>query len=320
MLGRRHFRIKVLQGLYAYFQGGEPRIEVAEKNLLISIEKTIELYYLQWSFFLEVIDFYERRQEDARHKFLPTEEELNPSAKLLDNRVVHQLRENQDLKRRQERYKFNWSDDQEIVRRTWQKIRDSKDHLEYLHSGVSSYEEDRLFAEKLFKKFIARSHDLQYYCDERSIYWADDFDWAASFVLKSLKMIDQGFGASDPLTNLFAREEDDDPAEDHQFTVDLFRKTIIHSTEYEKLIEERTHNWEIDRIALTDIILIKMALTELIHFSNIPVKVTLNEYIELSKYFSSLKSKHFINGILDKLVIDLQEEKKIRKTGRGLMT
>ncbi len=320
MLGRRHFRIKVLQSLYAYFQGGEARLEVAEKNLLLSIDKVYELYFLQLSFLLEVIHFYKFRMEESKGKFYPTDEELNPNQKLLENKVIVKLQQNQELAAMVARYKISWTEEQEMVRKIQQKLKTSKDLAEYLNSGVDSFEEDQEFVGKLFRKFIAKSGDLEYYCEERSIHWADDYDVAAVFVLKTIKLITEQFQERDSLPALLTRDSNSDAADDRRFLLDLFRKTLNHSEEFEKLIDTRTQNWELERIALTDIILIKMALTEFLHFSQIPVKVTLNEYIEISKEFSSVKSKSFINGILDKLVTDLTEKKKIKKTGRGLMT
>ena len=318
MLGRRQYRIKTLQALYAFFQGGEPRLDIAEKNLFHSIDKTIELFYMQVSFLLEFIDFYGNRTENARHKFYPTEEEKNPSMRLIENPVVVQLRANVDLARKVDRYKFNWADEQEMLRKIYQKVRDSKETREYLQSGDHSYEADREFLWKLFRKYMARSPELQSFCEDRSIYWADDFDWAASYVIKVLKAITPDFPAAATLESLL-EEEDENPDDDRKFTADLFRKAIIHSDEFGTLIGDRTRNWEVERIALTDIILLKMALTELLFFPNIPVKVTMNEYIEISKHFSSVKSKLFINGILDKLVTDLKAEDRIVKTGRGLV-
>ncbi|MEI7896071.1 MAG: transcription antitermination factor NusB [bacterium] len=320
MLGRRHYRIKVLQALYAYFQGGEVRIEVAEKNLLHSLDKVYELYFLQLSFLLEVIHFYRFRTEESKTKFYPTPEEVNPSYKLSENRLILQLQQNRQLGEQMANYKISWTEEQEMVRKVYQKLKTSKDHAEYLASGVSSYKEDQDFVEKLFRKFIAKSPDLQFYFEERNIFWDDDFEVTAIFVLKTIKLMSESFGERDTLTGLFSKDQEDDQDEDRKFILELFRKTIMNSDESDKLIDARTRNWELERIALTDILLIKMALTELIHFSQIPVKVTMNEYIEISKQFSSQKSKLFINGILDKLVSDLTEENKIKKTGRGLMT
>jgi N utilization substance protein B len=320
MLGRRHYRIKVLQALYAYFQGGEARIEAAEKNLLTSLDKVYELYFLQLSFLLEVIHFYRFRMEESKTKFFPTPEEVNPSYKLSENRLILQLQQNIQLTENQTNYKISWTEEQEMVRKIYQKLKTSKDLAEYLGSGIGTYREDQDFLEKLFRKFIAKSPDLQFYFEERNIFWDDDFEVAAVFVLKTIKLMSESFGERDSLTGLLTKGQEIDPDDDRKFILELFRKTIMNSDESDKLIDARTRNWELERIALTDILLIKMALTELTHFSQIPVKVTMNEYIEISKQFSSQKSKLFINGILDKLVSDLTEDKKIRKTGRGLMT
>jgi N utilization substance protein B len=320
MLGRRHYRIKVLQALYAYFQGGEARIEVAEKNLLTSIDKVYELYFLQISFLLEVIHFYRFRTEESKTKFYPTPDEVNPSYKLSENRLIMQLQQNLPLNAQVTKYKVSWTEEQEMVRKVYQKLKAGKDLADYLGSGVSSYQEDQDFLEKLFRKFVAKSADLQFYCEERNIFWEDDFEVAAVFVIKTIKLMTESLSEKESLTDLFTKGQDEDQDDDRTFIRELFRKTIMNSDESDKLIDARTRNWELERIALTDILLIKMALTELMHFSQIPVKVTMNEYIEISKQFSSQKSKLFINGILDKLLSDLTDEKKIRKTGRGLMT
>lgn len=310
----------MLQALYAYFQGGEARLDTAEKNLLLSINKITELYFLQLSFLLEVLHYYRFRSEEAKAKFVPTEDDLNPNLKLLNNKILIQLQENEELAGRIRQYKISWTEEQEMVRKVFLKIKGSKDHAEYLNSGKSSYEEDHDYLLRLFRKYIAKSGDLQFYCEERNLFWADDFEVAAIFVLKTLKILSEAFSPKDELLSLLRKDQDEDIADDRDFILELFRKTLLHTEEFDKRIETRTRNWELERIALTDIILIKMALTEFIYFPQIPIKVTMNEYIEISKQFSSVKSKLFINGILDKLVDDLTSEKIINKTGRGLMT
>ena len=319
MLGRRHYRIKVFQALYAWFQGGEIRQDVAERNLLSSIDKIYELYYIQLSFFLEVMDFYRRKMEDARHKFLPTEEDINPNTKLLTNSIITILLGNKDLQRQIAKYSISWSDEQEMLRKIHLKIRNSKDLKEYFKSDQPSFEEDREIVYKLFKKFIARSNELQFFCEERNIFWIDDYQSAALLVMKTIRQIPETFAENTSLPTLFVKDEDDNPEDDQKFIVDLFRVTIGQSEPLGVLIDGKTKNWELERIALTDIILIKMALVEFIYFSSIPIKVTLNEYIEMSKLFSTPKSQMFINGLLDKMVEDLKSEKKIKKVGRGLI-
>ncbi|MBC8460291.1 MAG: transcription antitermination factor NusB [Deltaproteobacteria bacterium] len=294
-------------------------MEKAEKNLLLSIDKITELYFIQISFFLEVVDFYIRRMEEAKHKFYPTHEELNPVAKFINNRIVTKLRENEDLISTLRKYKISWTEEQDNIRKVCQRIRECKEHRDYLYSGESSFKEDQEFVVRILKKYILRSPGLQFFCEERSIHWVDDFEVVASFVLKTIRLLTPEFPATTPLPSLYIKDRAEDSNEEHQFIVELFRKTIIHSDEFEQKIKGRLKNWELDRIALTDIILIKMALAEFLFFPTIPIKVTLNEYIELSKHFSTAKSKQFINGILDKLVSDLIEEDRIHKSGRGLI-
>ncbi|MCX6248941.1 MAG: transcription antitermination factor NusB [Bacteroidetes bacterium] len=319
MLGRRHYRIKVFQALYAWFQGGESRQDVAERALLQSIDKITELYYLQFSFFLEVIEFYRMRSEDGKNKFYPTEEELNPNMKLLENSVITGLQQNKGLQKQFHNFKFSWTEEQEMVRKIYLKVKNLKDLRSYFNQETSSFETDRDIVYRIFKKCISKSAELQFYCEERNIFWVEDYQSAALFILKTLKQIPEGFPDTGSLVSLFPKDEDDDPKEDKKFIVELFQKTIAQSEKLEELIRLKTKNWELERIALTDIILIKMAMIELMHFPSIPVKVTLNEYIELSKLFSTPKSKLFINGLLDKLVEDLKKEKKIKKKGRGLL-
>jgi transcription antitermination protein NusB len=317
MLGRRHFRIKVFQALYAWFQGGEARQDVAERALCTSIDKIYELYYLQLSFFVDLMDFYRRKLEDARHKFLPTEEDINPNTKLLTNVVLGILLENKDLGKQVRKYSINWSDEQEMLRKAYLKVRNSKDLKDYLSSGTNLFEDDREIIYKLFKKVVAKSGDLQFYCEERNIFWLDDYQSAALLVMKTIRLITEGFGPDQVLPALLEKEED--PEDDDKFVKELFRKTISQSETFDRMIDAKTKNWELERIALTDIVLIKMALVELLYFSSVPIKVTLNEYIEMSKLFSTPKSQIFVNGLLDKIVEGLKEDKKIKKTGRGLI-
>jgi transcription antitermination protein NusB len=319
MLGRRQFRIKVLQGLYAYFQGGESRIGQAEKQVHLSIEKIIDLYFLQFSFFLEIIDAYHQRMEDAKQKFYPTPEELNPNLRFLHNRVIQIIQENKPLKRRIEALKLNWADESDNIRKVMVRIRESKDYKEYMQMKESSFDTDKKFVAKILKKILLRSPELQFFCEERSIHWVDDFEIAATLVVKTIKLLPEDFPENRSLESLFTRAHPEEADEEKKFISDLFRKTILHSEEFETMIKGRLKNWELDRIAMTDILLIKMALAEFLFFPTIPTKVTLNEYIELSKHFSTSKSKLFVNGILDKLLSDLIESERVNKEGRGLI-
>ncbi len=318
MLSRRQLRIKVLQALYAFFQSKENRIDIAEKQLLKSIEKLYELYIFQLSFILEIFEFAEKRIGEAKNKFLPTESDLNPNTKFINNKFLKQLSENKDLLKKINDLKISWSDEENLIRKTFLKISESKKYKDYMSSFENSYHSDKEIVIKLIKKEISENEVLKNYYENRSIYWVDDYYTVTMLIIKTIKLFQEDWDEFVPLPLIY-KTSDKENNEDRKFIIELFRKTIIHSQEYEQLIDKKTKNWELDRIAIMDIILIKMALAEILEFPNIPVKVTMNEYIELSKLYSTPKSKIFVNGILDKLIVDLKEKNIIKKTGRGLM-
>jgi N utilization substance protein B len=319
MLSRRHLRIKALQALYAYFVSDSIEITVGEKNMLRSIEKIYELITYQLSFIQAIAKLAEVRIEDGKKKFYPTEAELNPNTKFIENKFLKQLSENRDYIRKVNAYRINWSDEAEIIRKKYVEIAGSDAYQNYMNSGKDSYEEDKAFILKIFKEFTAYYPSLCTFYEEKDIYWADDIDTANALVFKIIKGYKESFDEFETFPSLYNVDGKLDADEDKKFLVQLYRKTILKSEEYETLISEKTSNWEIDRIAAMDILLIKMAITEFLEFSSIPVKVTLNEYIELSKYYSTPKSRIFINGILDKMIADLKKQNLLVKTGRGLI-
>ncbi len=317
MLSRRHLRIKVLQAVYAFFQNGNTDLSKGEKQLLASVDKIHELIIYQLSFLIEIRDFAENRIEESKKKFFPTEEDLAPNLKFVHNRVLQQISDNRDFRKLHDKLKINWSDEQGMVRKGFLIMKDSNYYEKYKLSDEDSYEADADFLARVVKKTLTGYELLEDFYESKTIYWAFDAYHTANLVLmKHLKAMKESDDEYTPIPDIIDSGGED---EDRDFMIGLFRKTILHSDEYAELIDEKAKNWELDRIALMDIILIKMALAELLEFPSIPVKVTLNEYIDISKYYSSAKSKVFINGILDKLIVDLKEEKKIKKTGRGLM-
>jgi N utilization substance protein B len=315
MLSRRHLRIKALQSLYAFIQSHNDRLDYGEKELLRSLDKLYEIYIYQLSLLIEIVDYADKRIEENRRKFYPTKDDLNPNTRFVDNRFIKQLADNKSYNTNAEKYKISWADEEEMIRKLFVKIRDSKFYKEYLDSPDSSYENDKDVVIKIVKKIISESDSLHFYFEERNIYWADDFYTANYLVIKTIKGFDEKQGELTPLPTLFKN----DNQEDKDFLINLFRKVILRSDEYFLLIEGKVKNWESDRLAVMDILLLKMALAELLEFPSIPVKVTLNEYIELSKMFSTPKSKVFINGILDKMIADLRRKNEIKKMGRGLL-
>ncbi len=319
MLSRRHLRIKALQALYAYFVNPGTDLVVGEKNMLKSTERIYELIIYQLSYLIQIVKFANKRIEENKKKFYPTAEDLNPNTRFVDNRLLNKLAENKDYLRRYNAYKINWTDEEEMVRRTFNQIRESEAYKDYMAADDTSFETDKAFVGKIFREFVADSESLAFFYEEKNVYWANDLDIANPLALKILK----NFRASDDefthLPELYNTKGKDDPNEDRKFLIKLYHKAILKGEAYEQIIQEKASNWEINRIALMDIILLKMALAELMEFPSIPVKVTLNEYIEMAKSYSTPKSRIFINGILDKMIADLKEEKKITKTGRGLI-
>lgn len=313
MLNRRHLRVKVLQALYAYYQSNDADARISEKELFKAVDRIYELYIYLLLTFEELQRQGERRIEDAKQKMRPTEEELNPNRKFVDNKIIGILSQHDDLRTYSEDLKVNWVGDekQELFRKMYLELRDGETYFEYMNNDLSGFEEDKAFLVALFRADIANFQHLYNFFEEMSIHWLDDIDLACSMVLKTVKSFEEE--GSNNILPLYKDEEDE-----RKFIGELLRKTIEMDSENEVLIDELTSNWELDRIARMDIILMKMAITELQIFNNIPTKVTLNEYIEISKFYSTPKSNGFINGVLDKAISRLESQGMIQKAGRGL--
>ena len=314
MLNRRHLRIKVLQLLYAYFQSEEDNFPKAEKELILTIERMYDMYLYLLLSLSELKRAAENKVAYKKKKILPSEDDLHPNLKFVENQLIQLVENSSSLKALCEKRKINWMgvENQELFRKMFQHTLENETYFDYLHNNLSGFEEDRAFALSIFKEDIANSELLYNFFEEKSINWLDDLDLCCSMVLKSLK----GIKIEEEFIPMPLFKENDDEKE---FVIELFRKTIINNEENEKLIAELADNWELDRIAKMDMFLLKMGLTELQIFPSIPTKVTLNEYIEISKFYSTPKSNLFINGILDKAIGKLTLAKKIVKTGRGLI-
>lgn len=312
MVNRRFLRIKAMQALYSFFQSEKNDLGKTEKELLANIDKIYDLYIYIFSLLLEVHYTAKNQQDDAKNKRLPTAEDLNPNTKFIDNAVLAGLIDNTQLAKEITTRKISWQNDLDLVRKMLSDIKQSEEYKNYMSSDKKGVAEDKDFVAHLVANVIAEHELLNYWLEERNIHWADDVFIAFTTVIRSVENADaKGKITLAPLYK--------DPAEDKQFVRDLLAKCVIHNEEYERMISDKTKNWEVERIALMDVLLMKMALTEVLCFESIPVKVSLNEYIELSKQYSTPKSKMFINGILDKIVADLKKENKIQKTGRGLL-
>lgn len=314
MLNRRLLRVKVMQALYAFFQSSGNDIARAERELFLSIDRVYDLYLHYLMLPAELLQIAEVQMEEARNKVLPTEEDLNPNRKFVDNPVILKLVNNRNLLYAAEKRKISWSKDQDLVKKLWKKVKESQLYREYLISTDDSEAIHRNFLMKIYSSLLLDSDLLYSHFQERSIFWEEeDSDFAIHMAIRFIKKIKVGVEEAEKLPQAYKDEDDKD------FVKHLFRRTISHNADNEQLISDKAAHWEIERIAVLDVIIMKMAITEFLHLPTIPVKVTLNEYIEISKFFSSPKSKLFINGILDKLLISFKKESRIKKIGRGLM-
>ena len=315
MLNRRHLRIKVLQILYAFFQSKEIDVVKAQNELLLSVERMYDLYLYLLLTIPELKRAAKVNNENRKNKLRPNESDLMPNLKWVENSLVLKIEESKELNKVSSARKVNWlgAENQEIFRKMFLQVKDSETYFEFMENGLKDFEEDKKFALALFKNEIINSEFLHNYIEDKSIYWLDDIDLCCSMALKTLKT-----AAPDKEISILSLYKEDD--DEKEFILNLCRNTIEMDVENEKLIEILAVNWEVDRIAKMDVLLLKMALVELQTCSSIPTKVTMNEYIEISKFYSTPKSNLFINGILDKAISQLTKEKKIKKSGRGLVS
>ena len=319
MLNRRHIRIKVLQALYAAIQSDNTDVITGQKQLILKLDKIYDLAIYQLSVLLEVRDFAELRIEEAKKKNFPTEEELNPNTRFISNSFLLQLKENIDYNKRADALAINWVNEPEMIRKIYLNIEDSDLYKDYMSKESSSYKEDKHFVMAIFDEIVLPHESLHALFAEKDLQWADDYNLASEVVLMIISAYKTGWDKNKMLPPLFKDDDKDGKSQDREFAVLLFTMVLKNREKYDDLIKPKIKNWEMDRLATIDRILLQMTLAEVLEMPTIPVKVSLNEYIELSKYFSTPKSKVFINGILDKLIAELQESGEIKKQGRGLV-
>lgn len=313
MISRRIIRTKVLQILYAYYSSEEKSLNNTEKELFFCIHKTYDLYHYLMALVIDIADYAESRIEIKRNKHQPTHEDLHPNTKFVSNLFIQQLRSNRQLNAYLNQTKLSWVNHPDLIKELYLIMIESEIYDSYINSEIRSYAEDRKFIEKIFNKIFLVSEELYQVLEEQSIYWNDDIEFVISVITKTLKRFNE-FSDSDQ--RLMPMYKDD---EDREFAKELLRKSIINHDELQSLIKVHSSNWDVERIAFMDILMMQLAITEFLYFPSIPTKVTMNEYIELSKFYSTEKSRNFINGILDKTLKDLKKEGKISKAGRGLV-
>ncbi|MBL4677634.1 MAG: transcription antitermination factor NusB [Mucilaginibacter sp.] len=314
MLNRRHLRVKVLQSLYAYHQSDTKDIKLSEKNLLNGIDQVFEMYIWMLSLINETIEYVSRDAEERANKHRPTAEDLNVNQKILTNRFYLSVLDNKEYLNGVRKYKVDWTFDPELAKSLFTTLKNSTEYAEYLAKTDDTIQTDKDIIKFIFKKVILKSSLAEQVFEDKFIYWPTDKEVLQALIAKTFK----NFASENFAENKLA-EISGNWTEDREFVVNLFEQTIRHDEEYHALIAEKTQNWEPDRIAMMDTLLMKMAIVEFINFTSIPVKVTINEYLEISKEFSTPKSNSFINGILDKILAELKAGNKVRKSGRGLI-
>lgn len=312
MISRRLIRIKVVQVLYSHFSDDISTLENSEKEFNFSIKKAYDLYHYLFILLLKVADYSRDRIELAKQKNIPTKEDLNPNTRFVDNSIILMLQNSKSLNDYLSSNKLSWAQYPELIKKLLAKISEKEYFQNYLNDPNPTFKKDK---ELIINIFTNEFEDWEFFyqiLEEQSIYWNDDVEFVLSMIIKTL----DGFSENRPEGKLMPMYKNDD---DKDFGKQLIRKSVIQYESFRKTIDEYTKNWEVERIAVMDIYIMVAALTELMEFPSIPVKVTLNEYIDIARYYSTTKSNEFVNGILDKIVNDLKKDNKIIKTGRGLI-
>jgi N utilization substance protein B len=307
MINRVLIRIKVLQIVFAYYQKGNNDLKIAENELHLSLRRTYDLYFYFLLLIVELTRLQEQRIETRKMKYRPTEEELHPNTRFIDNRFARQLQQNEMLLQYVREHGISWVNEKDFIKSVLDMIFASDVYKEYINNPDDTYATDREFWRSVFRNLICGNDDIEDALEDLSIYWNDDVEIIETFVLKTIKRFKEIAGSKQALLPMY--KDDEDAA----FVVQLFRKTIQNESAYRERIDQHTKNWESERVANMDMVIMQVALAEIMNFPKIPIKVTLNEYIDAAKYYSTPKSSIFINGVLDSIVKELKKDKLLLK-------
>jgi N utilization substance protein B len=293
--------------VYACYLNGGTDIRVAENELMLSLRRSYDLYYYFLLLIVEVTRLQERRLETRKSKYRPSEEELSPNMRLVENRFARQVQANETLRKYIREHGISWVNETDFVKQILELILKSDVYRSYLAHPRDTYETDRAFWRTVFRRLICGNAALEDALEDISIYWNDDVDIIESFVIKTIKRFDEAAGSRQELLPMYKDEED------REFGVALFRYALLHGDEYRGRIDRHLKNWESERVANMDLVIMQVAIAEIMHFPKIPLNVTLNEYIDAARYYSTPKSATFINGILESVVQDLKKENSLLK-------
>jgi N utilization substance protein B len=313
MFNRRFLRIKVFHELYAYWQDEKANRTLHEKSLLKSLEKAYQIYVYMLALPGAFRFFIEKELDIQQSKYFPQESIIMPLLAFHQNKLILQLDESKLLQSKVKHHKLIWDQTTETFKQVWQLFKDNAAFVAYAQKTSPSFADDKKMLNEFYQVCIAESDLFNHYIEEKFLNWEDDQVLVTTALLKSIdqmqaQKVDEGI-----LNDTVSADEED------KFMQQLFVKCIESDDEFTKLVAEKTSNWEPERIALVDMLLMKMALCEILKFPQIPIKVSINEYLEVAKLYSTPNSHGFINGILDKIQLDLRRQNKINKTGRGLV-
>ncbi|MBE6254898.1 MAG: transcription antitermination factor NusB [Prevotella sp.] len=308
MINRELIRLKVVQLSYAYYQNGSHQLATAENDLFTSLSKAYDLYLYMLELMVEITRIAERAYLTAIQRAERLGEAQRPNPRFVNNQFVAQLRVNHQLQDFRENQKKTWANDEDFVRRLYKCVTESQEYQEWMAKTDSpSYAEDRDFWRRLYKAVIVDNEDLDQLLEEKSIFWNDDRFIVDTFVLKTIKHFEKKNGANQELLPEYRDEED------REFARRLFRASMLGADNYRMIISQSLRNWDLERLALMDLIVMQTAIAEMLTFPNIPLTVTINEYVDISKFYSTPRSGGYINGMLDAIARRLIEEGKLKK-------
>lgn len=313
MFNRRFLRIKVLQALYAYHQDEHPNRTTHEKNMLRSLDKAYELYIYLLSLPAEFRFYVDKEIDKQTSKYFPDQDSITPLKALHNNVCIAMLEQSETINKQMREFKLRWTNTADLFKNSWSDLLQNEAFIIYGKQAKHSFGEDRKILSEIYQIFIAESELFEQYMEEQFMNWEDDQVLVTNALLKSISLMKEEGGED------FILRSSEITNEDKEYMVSLFRKTIEQDDELRSLIADKTQNWETDRIAVVDLLLMKMALCEILSFPHIPIKVSINEYLEVAKLYSTPNSHGFINGVLDKVQIDLRKQQRIHKQGRGLV-
>ena len=311
MLSRRLLRIKVAKNLYAHLKSDSTNLKASEKNLIASIDKAYDLYFQMMAFIVEVARYAESRQEIAKQKKLPTYEDLNPNRRFVDNPVINLMANGEAVSDEIAARKISWANNYDTVKDVYNRMLEADFYKSYMNASISTFTDDKKFVES-FYIWLDEDEAFESVVDEMSLLWNGDLSFALYMVIRTVQNLKQSHNDIKILPQF--KSEDD-----LEFASTLFIKSLVQYEDNQEIVDKYTKNWDVERIAFMDNLIISIAIAELTSFDSIPVKVTLDEWIDIAKYYSSNTSANFVNGVLDKVVSELTAAGRIKKFGRGLV-